>query len=122
MEKKKSRGKEGKLFSRDVILIYIYILYTRTKVGIFSRAEEQGASFESNSPGVLARFSLRRGPRGWPMRREKWKKNRRLSSLIKERCKRSSGLYGRETRARRGWSWRSSAAVGVCEPESIVYR
>lgn len=28
MEKKKRRGKEGKLFSRDVILIYIYTIYT----------------------------------------------------------------------------------------------
>lgn len=72
--------------------------------------EEQGASFEFPWLGFFSRSTSGLADAGGG----KSKKNRRLSSLIKERCKRSSGLYGMKTRAR--------GAAAEEEEKSVKFR
>lgn len=92
--------------------IYIYRGIHAQRLVFFRK--EQGTSFE---------FSLSVEHR---VGGEKSKKNRRLSlRLIKERCKRSSGLYqegkGERRVARRRWSWPSWRGSWR-RAESIAYR
>lgn len=58
MEKKKSRGKEGKLFSRDVILIYIYIYYIHAQRLVFFRERKNKELLSSRIPPVCWLGSL----------------------------------------------------------------
>ena len=76
---------------------------------VFFRERKNKELLSSRIPAGSVFSSVRES---WPTRgREKSRRNRRLSSLIKERCKRSSGLYGRENESTRKFR----QAVGVCE-------